>query len=139
MSEMERILVVDDELGVRQLLKKFLELKGYMVITATCGLEAIAAVEKHQPDLILLDIMMPGMNGLETLQRIREIDRTVEIIIVTGFSGGEIAREAMRQVASDCITKPIDLGYLELSILVRLAQKDSSPENHAEAQKGEAS
>lgn len=129
--EMERILVVDDELGVRQLLKKFLEHKGYMVAIAASGLEAIAAVEEHHPDLILLDIMLPGLNGLETLQRIREIDRTVEIIIVTGFSGGEMAKEAMRQVASDCVTKPIDLGYLELSILARLAQKDPSPCSHA--------
>lgn len=131
MREMEKILVVDDEVGVRQFLKTFLEFKGYMVITATGGLEAIAAVEKHQPDLILLDIMMPGMNGLETLQRIREIDRTVGIIIVTGFSGEEIAKEAMRQVASDCVTKPFDLGYLERSILAGLAQKDPSPGSHA--------
>ena len=118
--------MVDDELGVRLLLKKFLESRGYMVVTATGGLEAIAAVEKHQPDLILLDIMMPGMNGLETLERIREIDRTVEIIIVTGFSGEEVAKEAMRRVGSECITKPIDLSYLELSVLARLAQKGQS-------------
>jgi len=136
---MERILVVDDELPVRELLKKFLGFKGYTVITASSGPEAIAAAREHQPDLILLDIMMPGMNGLETLHRIREIDRAVGIIIVTGFSGGKIAKEAMRQAASDCITKPIDLGYLEVSILVRLAQKDSAPSSHAEVQKGEAS
>lgn len=127
MIDQARILVVDDEPEVRQLVADFLEAKGYEVTTATSGVEALAAVAAQRPHLVLLDIMMPRMNGLEALQRIRQLDQSVGIIMLTAVEDEAIAKEAMRKEAYDYITKPIDFGYLELAILTKLAQKERSP------------
>lgn len=124
MREEARILVVDDEDEVRQLVAEFLEAKGYSVITAATGLEALTAVKHYQPDLVLMDIMMPKMNGLETIQRIRQIDRRVGIIMMTAVEDESVAREAMKRDAYDYITKPLDFGYLELAIITKLAQAE---------------
>ncbi len=126
MIEQARILVVDDEPEVRQLVADFLEAKGYQVSTAPGGAEALAAVAAEQPHLVLLDIMMPRMSGLEVLQRIRQVDQSVGIIMLTAVEDEAIAKEAMRKEAYDYITKPIDFGYLELAILTKLAQTDRS-------------
>lgn len=126
MIEQARILVVDDEPEVRQLVADFLEAKGYQVSTAPGGAEALAAVAAEQPHLVLLDIMMPRMSGLEVLQRIRQVDQSVGIIMLTAVEDEVIAKEAMRKEAYDYITKPIDFGYLELAILTKLAQTDRS-------------
>ena len=122
MRDEARILVVDDEEEVRQLVAEFLEIRGYSVITAATGLEALTAVKHYRPDLVLMDIMMPGMTGLETLQRIREIDQRVGVIMLTAVDDEAVAREAMRREAYDYITKPLDFGYLELAILTKLAR-----------------
>lgn len=119
-----RILVVDDEPEVRQLVTDYLEAQGYEVLAAASGAEALAAVAAQRPHLVLLDIMMPRMNGLEALQRIRQLDPTVGIIMLTAVEDEAIAREAMQKEAYDYITKPIDFGYLELAILTKLARKD---------------
>lgn len=69
MTEKDRILVVDDDAGVHEVLKEFLEAKGYAVFTASSGAEALKLVEEQRPHLILLDILMPGMDGVETARR----------------------------------------------------------------------
>lgn len=124
MTDEARILVVDDEEEVRQLIVEFLESRGYAVITAATGFEALTAVKHYRPDLVLMDIMMPKMNGLETLQRIREINPRVGVIMLTGVEDEAIAKEAMRKEAYDYITKPLDFGYLELAILTKLARTE---------------
>ncbi len=124
MTDTARILVVDDETDVCQLLAEFLETKGYSVITASRGADALMAVKEQRPHLVLLDINMPGMNGLETLQHIRALDGDVGIIMLTAIEDEAVAKEAMRKNAYDYITKPLDFGYLELAILTRLAQRD---------------
>jgi len=124
MTDEARILVVDDEEEVRQLVAEFLETRGYSVITAATGLEALTAVKHYRPDLVLMDIMMPKMNGLETLQRIREIDHRVGVIMLTAVDDEAVAKEAMRREAYDYITKPLDFGYLELAILTKLARTE---------------
>jgi CheY-like chemotaxis protein len=121
MKERPWILVVDDEPEVRQLVVEFLETRGYQTLTAASGEEAVSVVRQDQPDLILMDIMMPHMNGLEALQRIREIDREVGIIMLTAVDDELIAKQAMLREAYDYITKPLDFGYLELTILTKLA------------------
>ena len=122
MGEEARILVVDDEEEIRQLVAEFLESRGYSVITAASGADALIAVKHYRPDLVLMDIMMPRMNGLEALKRIREIDRHVGIIMLTAVEDETIAREAIRREAYDYITKPLDFGYLELAVMTKLAQ-----------------
>ena len=124
MTEKARILVVDDEPGVCEVLKEFLETRGYQVTTAASGAEALKAVQSERPHFVLLDILMPGMNGLEALPRILEIDRTIGVIMLTAVDDHKVVKQAIGKGAYDYITKPINFDYLELSILTRLAQTD---------------
>ena len=130
MMEQARILVVDDDPGVLGYLKEFLDGKGYLVTTASSGAEALRAVERERPHLVLLDIVMPKMNGLEALQRILEIDQTIGVIMLTVVDDYKIVKQAIGKGAYDYITKPINFDYLELSILARLAQTDLSLRGH---------
>lgn len=126
MTDNARILVVDDEPMVLDYLKEFLEGKGYVVTTASSGPEALKVVESKRPHLVLLDILMPGMNGLEALPRILEIDPTIGVIMLTGIDDYRVVKKAIGKGAYDYITKPINFDYLETSILTRLAQTDLS-------------
>ncbi|MGR3173086.1 MAG: response regulator transcription factor [Candidatus Scalindua sp.] len=115
---MSKILVVDDEVKAYELLKRFLEKKGYEVITSNSGENAIKKVKNEKPSVMLLDIRMPGMGGIEVLNRVREFDKDVGIIMVTAVKEEETGKEALRLGADEYITKPIDFDYLETSILV---------------------
>jgi DNA-binding response OmpR family regulator len=110
---MPRVLVVDDELEFRSILREFLTLKGYEVLTAAEGPEALQVVKEERPHVVLLDICMPNMNGLEVLRRIREIDQEVRVIMVTGVREAETGRAALKLGACDLLAKPVDLRYLE--------------------------
>lgn len=121
MKDKAHILVVDDEVEVCEFLKEFLELKGYTVLTVSSGLEALRDVQEQSFDLVLLDIEMGGMNGLETLRRIRGCDRQLSVIMLTSVQDDEIAKETLREGAQDYLVKPLNLPYLELSILAALA------------------
>ena len=115
-----RVLVVDDEPTAVELLQEFLVAKGYDVITAGDGAEAVRKVVEERPHLILLDVRMPKMDGLEALRRIREIDKEVGVIMVTGVTEEEIGRQAMALGAFDYIVKPLDLPYLERSLWYKI-------------------
>jgi DNA-binding response OmpR family regulator len=117
---MPRVLVVDDEADAVELLQEFLSAKGYEVLTAHDGEEALRAVREERPHLILLDIRMPGMNGLEVLRRVRQIDQEVGVIVVTAVSEEETGREALALGAFDYIVKPLDLAYLERSLWYKI-------------------
>src|SRR5476651_444645 len=105
------ILVVDDQPINVQLLKRKLEREGIRVTTAFNGLEALAAVKQDLPDLILLDVMMPDMDGLEVCQRLQadEVTRGIPVIFITARSTKENKLEGLSVGAVDYITKPIDL------------------------------
>ncbi len=120
---MSKILIVDDEVKASELLKRFLEAKGYDVITANSGEDAIEKVKNEKPNAMLLDIKMPGMGGVEALKQIREFDKDVGIIMVTAVKDEEIGKEALRSGADEYITKPIDFDHLETSILVDLVMR----------------
>ena len=107
-----RVLVVDDEPEICELLKQFLGDNGYEVHTALSGEESIGIVKSYSPHFILLDIMMPGLNGIETLAKIREVDKVAVVVMVTALHDITMARDAIEIGASDYITKPIDLKYL---------------------------
>jgi len=115
-----RVLVVDDDPDVVEILQAFLHAKGYEVITAGDGAEGLRRVKEERPHLILLDIQMPKMDGLEVLRRLREIDKEVGVIMVTGVNEQEIARKAMELGAFDYIVKPLDLPYLEQSLWYKI-------------------
>jgi len=117
---MPRVLVVDDEPDAVELLTEFLRAKGYEVITASDGEEALRKVKEDRPHLILLDVRMPRLNGMEVLRRVREIDREVGVIMVTAVNEEETGREALKLGAFDYITKPLDLKYLEKSLWYKI-------------------
>jgi len=110
---MPRVLVVDDEADAVELLQEFLREKGYEVLTASNGEEALQKVKEERPHAILLDIRMPKMNGLEVLRRVREIDHEVGVIMVTAINEEETGQQALQSGAFDYITKPLDFAYLE--------------------------
>ena len=113
---MPRVLVVDDEPDAIELLQEFLTSKGYEVITAGGGEEAIRKVKAERPHLILLDVRMPKMNGLEVLRQVRQIDKEVGVIMVTAVNEEGTGRQALELGAFDYIVKPLDLEYLERSL-----------------------
>ena len=113
LKTMKRILVVDDEVAICNLLRQFLTSKGYEVYTAPDGQTAIAKVKEVRPHIVLLDIMMPGMGGIETLKEIRKVDPRVGVIMVTAISDEELGLRTLELGASDYICKPLDLAYLE--------------------------
>lgn len=113
---MPRVLVVDDEPAFVELLQGFLTGKGYEVITASGGEEALRKVKEDRPHLILLDVRMPRMSGLEVLRQVQQIDQEVGVIMVTAVHEEELGRQALDLGAFDCIVKPVDLKYLETSV-----------------------
>jgi len=117
---MPRVLVVDDEPNAVELLTEFLTAKGYEVIAASNGEEALRRLQEDRPHLILLDVRMPRMDGLEVLRRVREIDQAVGVIMVTAVHEEETGRRALQMGAFDYITKPLDLKYLEQSLWYKM-------------------
>ncbi|ODS34326.1 MAG: two-component response regulator [Candidatus Scalindua rubra] len=94
---MNKILIVDDEVKACELLERFLEAKKYNVITSNSGEDALKKVKNKKPDIILLDVRMPGMDGMEVLRRVRKLDKDVGIIVVTAVKDEEIGKKALRQ------------------------------------------
>ena len=117
---MKKILVVDDDVAIGNMLKKFLSKKGYETIVALSGEEAIKKVKEERPHVVLLDIRMPGMDGVETLKKIREIDKEVGIVMITAVKEEETGKKCMELGAYDYITKPLSLDYLETVLAVKL-------------------
>ena len=107
-----KILVVDDEPGVCDILKKILEQEKYTVFTATSGARALNLFKKEAVDLILLDIKMPRMDGIEFFHELRKKDKNVVVIILTAHATLGTAREAMELGAYDYITKPFDAHFV---------------------------
>jgi DNA-binding response OmpR family regulator len=113
---MARILVVDDEPDSVELLQEFLTGKGYEVVTASSGEEALRKVKEERPHLMLLDVRMPGMNGLDVLRKVREFDQEVGVIMVTAVNEEDTGRDALKLGAFDYIVKPLNFEYLERSL-----------------------
>ena len=127
----ERILVVDDQPINVQLLKRKLERGGLLVSTANNGLEALEQVKAHKPDLILLDLMMPDMDGIEVCQRLQSSSdtRSIPVIFVTARTTKESKLEGLAVGAVDYITKPIDLDETVARVLTQLRFATINREN----------
>jgi len=106
------ILVIDDEAGIGDILQKILVKEGHDVLTATNGKDGIKHVKKSNVDLVILDIKMPEMDGIEVLEKIHEIDKNIVVIMLTAYGTLGTAREAMRLGAYDYITKPFDNEFV---------------------------
>lgn len=119
-QELGRILVVDDDAFSRDFLGKFLRNKDFEVQVAESGREAIEILKKERPHIVLLDINMPEMDGFETLRQIRELDKEIGIIMITGAEDQASRTKLSELGASDIIMKPFNLEYLETSVLSKI-------------------
>jgi len=113
------ILVVDDEFSVRDSLYNWFKTEGYRVDTAENGMEALKKLQENPWDIVLVDIKMPRMDGMELQKHIRKIDSTIIVIIITAYATVDTAVEAMKDGAFDYLSKPVDPD--KLSILIRNA------------------
>jgi len=109
---LRRILVVDDEPLIAEVLKEHFKV-GYDVETALSGADALSAVARQRPDVVLLDINMPRMNGVEVLKAIKRIDGTIAVIMVTANDQIALAGEALKYGAFGYVPKPFDFRYLD--------------------------
>ena len=123
------LLVVDDELVVRDSLSKWFIQDGYKVETAEDAAQAIRRMSEGPWDIILLDIKMPGMSGLELQKRLREIDSSITTIMITAFASVESAVQALKEGAFDYVTKPVDPDHLSHLVVNALRQKKLANEN----------
>jgi DNA-binding response OmpR family regulator len=121
-----KILLVDDEPEVCEVDSYYLTKKGYEVITANSAEQAISLLSKEHPKLILLDILMPEVDGIECLRRIKKIDKNVPVIMVTCVDEIETAKKAMELGAVDYITKPLGYRALETAISTYLFFKSEN-------------
>jgi two-component system nitrogen regulation response regulator NtrX len=124
-----RILIIDDEAAIRDSLKMTLEYEGYEVIGAATGQEGIVLVEREAPDLVLLDVKMPGMDGLEVLDRLRSLNETLPVVVVSGHGTISTAVEATKKGAFDFIEKPFASDRVLVSLRNALDQRRLRDEN----------
>ena len=133
-----RILVIDDEAAVRESIKMILEYDGYDCLLAPSGHEGLERVGKDSPDLVFLDVKMPGMDGLEALRRIRELDALLPVVMISGHATVSTAVEATKLGAFDFLEKPISTERVTVSIRNALDQRRLRVENRSLRRAAEA-
>jgi CheY-like chemotaxis protein len=116
-----KILVVDDEPEVRLVLTEFLESRGFEVAAAASGAQALAMVDEVKPHVVLLDVTMPEMDGLETLKRLAALKPGLPIIMVTANADVDITSKLLAMGAADYIPKPFDLDYLGQAVSIQVS------------------
>lgn len=122
MSHDHRILVVDDEVGPREALRMMLKSRS-QVMTASSGPQALDLICQSAPDLVLLDIKMPQMNGIEVLKAIKQIDSSIEVVMMTAYASLDTAREAVAYQASEYLIKPFSKADVEKAVDKALAHR----------------
>lgn len=111
-----KVLIVDDEPFVCRALSKFLKVKGYDVVSANSNGQALEAYKRERPDLVLMDVWMPGKNGIETLKELRALDPGAKVLMVTAHHEDGLDEKALAEGAFDYIVKPVEAEYLELCL-----------------------
>ena len=119
----EKLLIVDDQYGIRILLNEVFQKEGYQTFQAANGIQAIDIVKKHSPDLVLLDMKIPGMDGIEILKRLKEITPDIRVIIMTAYGELDMIQEAKDLGAITHFAKPFDIDE------IRDAVKQNMPMN----------
>jgi DNA-binding NtrC family response regulator len=123
-----RILIVDDEAAMREVLSTRLEERGFEVATAESGQQAREQVEAHHPDIVISDVVLPDVSGLDLLQALKSGDPHRPVILITAFGTVDSAVEAIKRGATDFLTKPID--YDKLLSIIDVAQTEISRRQH---------
>src|SRR5262245_2402056 len=124
-----RILVIDDESAIRDSLKMILEYEDYQFSSAASGQDGLAAIQRERPDAVLLDIKMPGMDGIEVLRKVKAIDETLPVIMISGHAGTPTAVEAIKLGAVDFFEKPLSTERVIVTLRNVLKQSELSAEN----------
>src|ERR671912_2870237 len=124
-----RILIVDDEPGIRQALKQVLEYENLVVRVAASGGEAITVYPDFRPHLVFLDVKMAGLDGLETLTRLRDLDPKSQVVMISGHGTIATAVEATQRGAFDFLEKPLDTDRLLVTVRNALAHAELIGEN----------
>ena len=133
------ILVVDDEIGMREGCRRALTSQGFRVSTAEHGVEALRKLREEDYDLVLLDAMMPGMSGLEILDRIHDHDADIISVMITGYATVDLAAQAMKQGAHDFLPKPFTSDELLTVVLRGLEERQRRLEKQREQEAAEES
>ena len=117
-----KILIVDDDNSTLKMLEEFLLEEGYCVLTASDGLEAVKTIQKEDLDIILTDLRMPGIGGIEVLKAAKKVNQCVHVVIVTGYASLDTALQAIKEGAYDYITKPFMLDEVGV-VLKNVSEK----------------
>jgi len=124
-----RILVIDDEGAIRDSLRMILEYEDYQFVGAASGQEGLAAVQRERPDLVLLDIKMPGMDGMEVLRKLHALDESLPVVMISGHGTTSTAFEASRSGAVDFLEKPLSSERVIVTLRNALMQSELRSEN----------
>jgi two-component system response regulator (stage 0 sporulation protein F) len=116
MMDKQKVLVVDDQNGIRVLLAEVLGNEGYQALQASNGKTALEIVKNESPDLVLLDMKIPGMDGLDILKHIRQINPHIKVIMMTAYGELDMIKEAMELGALMHFTKPFDIDELRQAV-----------------------
>jgi DNA-binding response OmpR family regulator len=127
MVALARVLVVDDDVDVAEVLQDFFVDEGYDVRTAHNGRVALDLFDAWRPNVVLLDLRMPGMSGAEAFVRIRAMQPTAAVVFVTGADDEALARRLLREGATDYVMKPVDLDYCALAVLLSVGRMAGTP------------
>jgi two-component system nitrogen regulation response regulator NtrX len=125
----QRILVIDDDAAIRDSIRMILEYEGYDCLLSPTAQEGLAAIEKQTPDIVFLDIKMPGMDGLEALAKIKQIDGALPVVMISGHGTTSTVVEAMKAGAVDFIDKPVARERLLVTIKNELEREQLRDEN----------
>lgn len=121
---MKHVLIVDDQLGIRVLLEEVFKQVNMKTTLAANGIEALKVVQQHCPDCILLDVKMPGMNGVEVLREVRNVSPQTLVMMMTAYSEIELMDEAEKLGVDQYFTKPFDIFEVRDTVLERLELLD---------------
>ncbi len=119
----EKILIVDDQFGIRILLNEVFQKEGYQTFQAANGIQALEIVTKHDPDLVLLDMKIPGMDGIEILKRMKVIDPDIRVIIMTAYGELDMIQEAKDLGAITHFAKPFDIDDIRAAVRKHIPQR----------------
>jgi anti-anti-sigma factor len=115
-AAMKKILIIDDEKPTLAMFRLFLKAYGYEVLLAENGLEGLEIFRREKPPIVLTDIKMPGLDGLEVLRQVKEIDPRAEVIVISGHGDMELAMRALQLNASDFLSKPVQKSELDIAL-----------------------
>ncbi len=132
---MEKILIIDDDKEIQSVLSDIIRFEGYEVTTADNGKKALKEIGKYSPDVILLDIRLPGMDGIKVLEKIKKIDKNIIVIMLTGYGDIKDAVQSIKIGAFNYITKPLENEEIILNIKEALQIRQSGSEKLSQREK----